>query len=348
MTIASLTFDEINIGDSADNTRVLTQKDIQLFSIVSGDMNPAHLDTEYAKTDIFHEIVGHGMWTGSLFSSLLGMQLPGLGTIYLSQNLKFLKPVFLGDHITASVTVTAKDEKHKHITLSTLCLNGKGEKVLEGEAVVIPPPKRIIWHACPIPEVIIQTQGYDYKAWLLGKTKNLKPLKTAIVHPVDSLSLAGAIEAAEQGIIEPILVGNIDKIKAIAKEENFSINNIKIISTEHSHAAAATAVELARSGKVEALMKGKLHTDELMEAVVDKERGLRTSRRISHVFVLDVPSYPKPLFLTDAAININPNLMEKRISCRMRLIFSMPLALAHLKSPSSLQWKQSMKVCPPR
>lgn len=310
--LGSKTYEEINIGDSASLTRTLTKKDIQLFAIVTGDMNPAHLDENYAKTDIFQQIVGHGMWTGSMFSSLLGMQLPGLGTIYLSQTLKFLKPVHIGDTITAAVKVISKDDKHKHVTLETLCANEKGEHVLEGIAVVLPPTEKICWSATSLPEIEIKAAGHNYEKWLMDKASGLKPLKTAIVHPTDVLSLAGAVQAAQEGIIEPILVGNEEKIRKVAEDSHIDIRNYKIVSTPHSHAAAAAAVQMARNGEVEALMKGKLHTDELMEAVVDKENGLRTGRRISHVFMLDVPSYPKPLFLTDAAINITPNMLDKK------------------------------------
>lgn len=310
--ISSKTYDEIKIGDSASLTRTLTKRDIQLFAIVTGDMNPAHLDEAYAKTNIFHQIVGHGMWTGTMFSTLLGMQLPGLGTIYLSQTLKFLRPVNLGDTITASVKVTARDDKNKRITLQTLCANEKGEHVLEGEAIVLPPPEKVSWNVTPLPEIQIKTDGHDYEQWLMNKTKGIKPLKTAVVHPADILSLAGAVQAAQEGIIEPILVGNEQKIRKVAEDAHIDLSKYKIFDVPHSHAAAAAAVQMAREGKVEALMKGKIHTDELMEAVVARDTGLRTGRRVSHVFVLDVPSYPKPLFLTDAAININPNLMEKK------------------------------------
>lgn len=311
-SVSSLTYGEINIGDSANITRSLTKKDIQLFAIVTGDMNPAHLDETYAKTDIFQQIVGHGMWTASMFSALLGMQLPGLGTIYLSQTLKFLRPVKLGDTITASVRVIAKDDKNQRITMQTLCANEKGEHVLEGEAVVLPPKVKTVWNVAPLPEVVVKTDDHNYEEWLINKAKLLKPLKTAVVHPVDILSLAGAVEAAQAGIIEAILIGPEAKIRKVAEDAHIDLKDFTIFNTEHSHAAAAAAVEMARSGKVEAIMKGNLHTDELMEAVVAKDCGLRTGRRISHVFVLDVPSYPKPLFLTDAAINIKPNLMEKK------------------------------------
>ena len=311
-SLTSKIYEEINIGDSANITRTLTKKDIQLFAIVTGDMNPAHLDEAYAKTDIFHQIIGHGMWTGSMFSNLLGMQLPGLGTIYLSQTLKFLKPVKLGDTITASVKVIAKDDAKKRITLTTICANQDGDHVLEGEAVVLPPTEKISWNVAELPEIQVKIEGHDYEKWLLNKAKGLAPLKTAVVHPVDILSLAGAVQAAQAGIIEAILVGNKDKIQKVADDAHIDISKFTLIHTEHSNAAAEKAVKMAANGEVEAIMKGKLHTDELMEAVVAKDGGLRTGRRISHVFVLDVPSYPKPLFLTDAAINIKPNLMDKK------------------------------------
>ena len=310
--VTNKTYDEIRIGDSVAITRTLTKEDIQLFAVVTGDMNPAHLDEAYAKTDIFRQIVGHGMWTGSMFSVLLGMHLPGPGTIYLRQTLNFLHPVRVGDTITASVRVTKKDDAHKHITFETLCANEKGEHVLEGEALVLAPSEKISWSGIPLPEVQVKTPSHNYEQWLMNKVHGLKPLRVAVVHPVDIFSLSGAIEAARDGVIEPVLVGPEHKIRKVAADAHIDLNSCEIISTPHSHAAAAVAVEMANQGKVEALMKGKLHTDELMEAVIDKEKGLRTGRRMSHVFVLDVPSYPKPLFLTDAAINIRPTLMDKK------------------------------------
>ena len=137
-------------------------------------------------------------------------------------------------------------------------------------------------------------------------------MRTAVVHPVDRNSLLGAIDAAQAGLIVPVLVGPEAKIRAAAEEAGVDLSPYELVACEHSHEAAATAVALARGGKVEALMKGSLHTDELMHEVVAKDTGLRTARRISHVFALDVPAYPRPLFLTDAAINIEPDLDDKR------------------------------------
>jgi phosphate acetyltransferase/phosphate butyryltransferase len=147
---------------------------------------------------------------------------------------------------------------------------------------------------------------------LIERTRGLPPLRTAVVHPIDVTSLVGAVEAARAGLIAPVLVGPEKKIRAAADQARVDVAPYPIVATEHSEAAAVEAVALARAGKVAALMKGGLHTDELMAAVVQRDGGLRTGRRLSHVFAIDAPGYPKPLFVTDAAININPTLAEKR------------------------------------
>ena len=138
------------------------------------------------------------------------------------------------------------------------------------------------------------------------------PLRTAVVHPVDALSLTGAVEAGRRGLIEPILVGPKARILAAAEAAGLDVRELELIDTEHSHAAAARACELTARGGATALMKGALHTDDLLEAVVSPQSGLRTDRRMSHVFVLDVPGYPRPLLISDAAINIAPDLSAKR------------------------------------
>ena len=129
---------------------------------------------------------------------------------------------------------------------------------------------------------------------LIARCRSLPPTRTAVVHPVDPLTIQGAIEAARNGLIAPVLVGPEAKIRAAAKDAGVDVADFPLIATPHSHAAAAEAVRLARDGKVEALMKGSLHTDELMHEVMLPENGLRTERRISHVYIFDVPAYPRP------------------------------------------------------
>lgn len=144
---------EINIGDSANIQHTLSKRDILIFAIMSGDVNPAHLDEDYAKTDLFHQIVGHGMWGGSLISTVLGTKLPGPGTIYLSQSLKFLKPILLGDLITAQVTVTEKIPEKNHIVLDCLCLNQNNIAVIEGVAKVMAPTEKVKRKRLQVPSV---------------------------------------------------------------------------------------------------------------------------------------------------------------------------------------------------
>jgi len=146
---------------------------------------------------------------------------------------------------------------------------------------------------------------------LIAVAQSLEAIPTAVVHPCDSSSLAGALDAARMGLIRPILVGPQAKIEAAAKAGALDLTGIEIVDAPHSHAAADKAVELVRLGRVEALMKGSLHTDELMGAVVRRDSGLRTARRLSHCFVMDVPRHPDPLIISDAAVNIAPTLEEK-------------------------------------
>ena len=146
---------------------------------------------------------------------------------------------------------------------------------------------------------------------LIARCKELAPATAAVAHPCDESSLRGAVEAAELGILKPILVGPRAKIEAAAAQAKLDISGYELVDAPHSAAAAETAVQLVREGRAELLMKGSLHTDELMGAVVKSATGLRTSRRISHCFIMDVPSLDRPIFVTDAAINIFPSMEDK-------------------------------------
>jgi phosphotransacetylase len=156
----------------------------------------------------------------------------------------------------------------------------------------------------------------------------LEPVPTAVAHPCEASALAGALEAGANGLIVPILVGQASKITEIAQRANLDLGQTRIVDAPHSHAAAAKAVELVRTGEAELLMKGSLHTDELLSAVVARETGLRTKRRISHVFLMDVPTYHKVLIVTDAAINIAPTLDEKADICQNAIDLAASLGVA--------------------
>ena len=160
-------------------------------------------------------------------------------------------------------------------------------------------------------EINIPRQHEKYER-LIAAAKALPPLATAVAYPCDETSLKGAVESAEAGLIKPILVGPKDKIRGVAQTFSLDLGGLEVIDVPHSHAAAEKAVELVRTGNAELLMKGSLHTDELLAEVVKHETGIRTGRRISHVFVMDVPGHPHTLLITDAAVNIAPDLMAKR------------------------------------
>lgn len=307
--IENITYDELSIGQSARQIRTLTLADIQAFASVSGDFNPAHLDTEYALTTLFHGLIAHGMWGGALISSLLGMTFPGPGTIYIEQTLRFRRPVRIGDTLTIIATIATKDENKKRVTLDCQILNQTGESVLSGTATVIAPTQKVRRLRIHVPTLRMFDPQVRLNL-LLDSMRGLEAVTCAVVHPCDTESLRGAINAATHGLIIPILVGPEAKIRAVAEAAEIDLTGIAIEAVAHSHAAAERAVAMAASGKAETLMKGSLHTDELMHAVVTSA-ALRTKRRFSHVFHFDVPMYEKPLLLTDAALNIHPTLEEK-------------------------------------
>jgi phosphotransacetylase/acyl dehydratase len=308
--IENRTFDEIAIGDHASVVRTLTEQDIELFAIVSGDANPAHLDPAYVETDLFHKVIAHGMWAGGLISAVFGTRLPGPGTLYLSQDLHFLGPVSLGDTVTATVTVREKDSERKRITFDCRCVNQRGQTVVTGTAEVQAPTDKVRRPRVELPDIRLNRHRRFRE--LLERAQGQPPVSLAVAHPCDSASLGAVADMAAIGLVAPILVGPARKIRAAAEAIGLDISAFRVVDVPHSHAAAAKAVALVRTGEAALLMKGALHTDELMHEIAAADTGLRTERRLSHVYVMDVPSYPRPLLVTDAAINIAPRLEEKR------------------------------------
>ncbi len=309
--IENRTYGEIRVGDSATLVRTLRPEDIQMFAIISGDMNPTHVDPEYARSSQFREVVAHGMWGGMLFSNVLGTQFPGPGTVYIDQSLHFARTIRIGDTLTITVTCQRKFDHNHHIIFDCECVNQDKERVIHGTAEVVAPTEKVKRPKAALPELRLaatKTSRYEH---LLEITAGLAPVSMAVVHPCDAESLKGALLARDRGLIDPTLVGPEEKIRALAEELRLDLYGCQFLNVPHSHAAAESGVALAREGTVEALMKGSLHTDELMGEVVDKATGLRTERRISHVFMMDVPTYPRPLLITDAAINVAPDLVTK-------------------------------------
>ena len=309
--LVNKTYDEIRIGDSASLTRTLKPEDIKLFAVMTGDINPAVIDPEFSESGMFREVIAHGMWSGSLISTVLGTQFPGPGTILVDQTLHFARPVTIGDTITITVTAKQKFDHNQHVVFDCICVNQEGLQVVRGTAEVLAPSEKVEHlQEIHLPGISFDDKQERYQH-LLSRVKGLEAIPTAVAHPCDKESLKGPVIAFQEGIIEPILVGPESKIRSVAEEFGIDLHGIRIVNAKHSHDSAAIAVSLVRNGDAEALMKGSLHTDELMGEVVSRANGLRTARRISHVFLMDVPTYHRPLLITDAAINIAPTLEEK-------------------------------------
>ena len=309
--IENRTFDEIKIGDSASLSRTLSKEDVELFAVMSGDVNPVAVDEKFARDDMFHKLIAHGMWGGSLISTVLGTELPGAGTIYVSQTLEFRHPIALGDTVVVTVTVREKDARNRHVALDCLVTNQDGTTVIDGAAKIVAPSEKVRRERVVMPDVRFEDHGARHRA-LIEKAQGREPIRTAVVNPVDQVSVMGAVDSAKANLIVPILIGAPAEIDSAASAAGIDIATFEKVPVKSAEEAATKAVEMALAGSVDALMKGALHTDVLMHAVVAGPHNLRTDRRISHVFVMDVPSYPRPLLITDAAINIYPDLETKR------------------------------------
>ena len=307
--IENRTYVEIQVGDQSVLTRTLRPEDIQLFAIMSGDVNPAHVDPEYARSSLFHEVIAHGMWGGALISTVLGTEFPGPGTIYISQTLKFSRPVKVGDTITITVTCMQKFDHNKHIVFDCVCTNQDGLKVIRGEAEVLAPTEKIKRARMAMPEITISDRDARYRR-LFGRAQGLKAVKAAFVHPCDLSSLQAATSVRDSGLMEPVLIGPEARLRGLIEQHRLKLGTTRIINVLHSHAAAARAVELARNDDVAALVQGSLTTEELLRAVI-MPHGLRVAGRLSHVLYIDVPSHPRPLIITDMMVNIEPTLAHK-------------------------------------
>ena len=319
-------YDSIVVGQAARLVRTLTLADIQAFAAVSGDTNPAHLDPTYANATLFHGVIGHGMWGGSLISTLLGTVFPGPGTIYLEQNLHFSRPVRIGDTLNVTVTCISKQDDKKTVELDCLLVNQKGDRVLYGVAKVMAPTEKLRMPRIPAPHISLFDPEQRHTN-LLALGAHLEPVRCGVVHPCDADSLQGAMDAHHSGLIHAVLIAPENKLRKVAAEAGIDLTGMEVSDALHSHDAADVAAQMAADKKLEALMKGSLHTDELIHAVVS-QKGLRTGRRMSHVFRFEAPMYPKPLYITDAALNIAPSLAEKADIVQNAIVFAQIMGVA--------------------
>jgi phosphotransacetylase/acyl dehydratase len=321
------TFDEIEIGATDTVVRTLTATDVEALALAAGDVEAFHLDLTPGA--IAEAATAPGAAAVALVAGVLNRRLPGPGSAIVGTQLRYAGKVRAGDTLTVVVTARAKHAEGQHIDFDCRCGNAEGDLLVAGIITVSAPSQRIAYTNIATPEVVLRRN--DGLARLLRRCELLEPIVCAVVHPCDEPSLLGAVEAARRRLIIPVLVGPETKIRAIAADLRVDLSAWRIVDTPHSHAAADHAVALARAGEVEALMKGSLHTDELMEAVVPTATGLRTERRISHVFVMDVPAYPRTLMITDAAINIAPDLAAKVDICQNAIGLAHVLGIANPK-----------------
>lgn len=309
MHLVNRTFAELRIGDTAEIRRLITPDDLYSFAAVSGNFNPMHLPDHDGDGDGRADNVAPGMFLASLFSAVLGTRLPGPGTLYRHQTLTFHDRAHAGDEVICRVEVTDKTADGS-VTLSTrLHRIGDDALLLDGAAVVTAPQRKFERNDIEVPGLIVERHRH-FDA-LIDRARALPAIPTAVVCPDDENALGGALRAAEESIITPILIGRADAIRATAAAMGETLEGIEIVDIAGDAEAAAEACRLVHAGRAAAVMKGHLHTDDLLRPILDKATGLRIGRRLTHVFVMDVPGRPEPVFVTDAAINIAPDLETK-------------------------------------
>ena len=254
--IENRTFDELTIGETASSSHTVTQRDIDLFATVTGDVNPAHVDPAYAETDMFHHIIIQGMWGAGLISAVLGTKLPGPGTIYLGQDLRFRRPVSIGDTITATLTVrgeeAGKRRRDARLRLRQSERRGRNHRdrlsrARRGRRSAVRGSR------CPAS----RSSRHDAMRAILARAAGGAPIATAVVNPVDPASLLAALDAAKAGLIAPVLIGPAARIAEVAKAAGADISALRLIDAPDGRAAAAQAVALARAGEVALLDEGR-------------------------------------------------------------------------------------------
>jgi len=307
--IVNRLWEEIQTGAGAATTRRVRADDLFLFSRLSGHHNPLTLPATAQQADGRAAAnAAPAFLAASILSAAVGNRMPGPGTVWRSAALTFLGTVVPGDEITASVTVTARNADGT-VALAFKIVKANGQAVVEGHGVVSPPTERITLPSIDIPDVLVERHvAFDR---LVAAASRRAPTPTAVAQPDDEASLGGAVEAWKAGMIDPVLIGNRARIEACAAALGLDISALPIEAVGDDDQAAARAVAMVHEGRVRSVMKGHLHTDVLLHHVVKREGGLRTTRRLSHVFVLDVPGRATPLLISDAAINIAPDLDTK-------------------------------------
>lgn len=326
MRLENRPFQDLAMGDVAELRRLITFDDLHGFAAVSGNHNPLHLIERDANGDGKPDGTAQGMFTASLISAVLGMMLPGPGTVLLSQTLTFAARAHAGEELVTRVEVTAKSAGRRVTLATTVRRAGDGALIVSGTADVEAPAEKLVLEDVEVPGLILRRHGH-FEA-MLDRARPLPALPTAVVCPEDETSLGGALLAARESLILPILIGHTDRIAAASRALGADLAGLEIVAAPTPDEAAARACALVHEGRVAAVMKGKLHTDDLLRPILAREGGLRTGRRLSHVFVMDVPGLEWPLMVTDAAINIAPDLATKVDIVQNAIDLALSLGLA--------------------
>jgi phosphate butyryltransferase len=325
----NIPYDDLRVGMEAETTRICRADDLYVFANTSGNLNPLHLPKADGDGDGVPESVAPAMWVASLISGVLGCQMPGPGTLYHSQSLRFVGRAHPGDTLIARVRLTAK-EPGRLVRFDTLVQGVDGNPIVEGEAEVIAPDRSIQFSADDVPGLTVQSHVHFDR--LLEMAEPLPALITAVVAPERPDALAGAILAARHTLIDPILIGHPGRIAEAAESEGIDLAPYRQIEARDHQLAAQIAVRMVLEKQAAAVMKGHLHTDILLSEILKREGGLRRGgRRLSHVFVMDVPGLDHLLFVTDAAINIAPDLQTKADICQNAIDLARSLGIEQPK-----------------
>ena len=304
---SNTTWAQLEVGAAASIERTCSEKDLLLFAHVSGNTNPLMLPALEGDAPA-QAPIAPSMWVGSLVSAVLGNILPGPGTLYRAQSLRFHRRVHVGDRLRVTVSCREKGEEPLAI-FDTRIADAAGQLVCEGVAEIEAPRETIVTQTRDLPALIVDEK--DHFAHLVALAAQLPPLATVVVCPEDHNSLSGAVLSAQKGLIRPLLVGDETRIRRAADALGADISGWPIANETDHRAAAALAVAMVLRGEAAAIMKGAIHSDDLLAEIVKKDGGLRTHGRISHVFAMDVPTLDHLLFISDAAINIAPDLLTK-------------------------------------
>lgn len=312
--VENRTFPQIKSGDSASLRMQISAKDLQAYVELASELNPDHVDSQLAANDEFRAQLARGGLCTSLLTTLIATEFPGPMTQITAMSLGFSASPCIGDHVNVNITVIDTDAGRRCVSLCcsvTRTHRNTGEETLCRGRIDVTAPAERLHRPFGRPVDAGAEASADRFDRLEDMAREGECLTTGVVFPVSATSLIGALQSAGANLITPVLIGPEKPIREVAEAKGLDLSDIRIVAAETEEDAAKTAAAMAAEGKLQGLMKGSVHTATLLRALI-AQRDLRTDRRISHVFVIDVPRHPRLLLLSDGAINIQPSLEELR------------------------------------